>query len=73
MPPKLILKYREIIQRLKALGFVEDHIVGSHVVFYHSKTGKRAVVPKHAKELAKGTVKSIIRESGLDVQDFLQG
>jgi predicted RNA binding protein YcfA (HicA-like mRNA interferase family) len=73
MPPKLPLKFREIAKRLKSLGFVEDHVTGSHIVFYDHTTGRRAVVPKHAKEIPKGTVRSIIREAGINPKDFTQG
>ena len=35
MPKLPSLTPKKIIKKLKKLGFVEDHISGSHVVMYH--------------------------------------
>ena len=45
--------------------------VGSHLVLV--KTGNRAnfSVPQH-KELAPGTLRALIRASGMDVEEFLE-
>jgi predicted RNA binding protein YcfA (HicA-like mRNA interferase family) len=59
---------------LRFHGFIEDHATGSHFVFYNSKTKRRATVPRHPKDLPKGTLFSIIREAGFnrgDLMDFL--
>lgn len=69
--PKLPLNPRVIMRRLKKLGFIEDHVTGSHVVFYHPTHKRRAVVPKHSGDLPKGTVHAILRESGISTTDFL--
>lgn len=71
MPPKLPQKYRDIHRKLRKLGFVTDRTSGSHVIYFHSATGRRAVVPRHVRELPKGTVKAIVRESGIDIEEFL--
>ncbi|MFA5129903.1 MAG: type II toxin-antitoxin system HicA family toxin [Patescibacteria group bacterium] len=71
MPPKLPTTYKEIHRKLIALGFVIDRIKGSHVIYYHDRTKHRAVVPKHVRSIPKGTVKAIVRESGVDIVDFL--
>ena len=70
MPKLKALTPKQIIQKLKELGFVEDHQRGSHKIFYNVTTGKRAVVPFHARDLPKGTLLAIIREAGLDKKDF---
>lgn len=61
---------KEVIRKLKKLGFVEDRQSGSHKIFYHSKTKDRAVVPYHLKELPKGTLSAIIREARILKEDF---
>jgi predicted RNA binding protein YcfA (HicA-like mRNA interferase family) len=71
MPPKLPQKFLEINRKLLKLGFEIDRMAGSHVVYKHPITNRRAVVPKHVRELPKGTVKAIVRESGIDIQEFL--
>lgn len=67
-----ILKPREIIQKLKKLGFIEDHITGSHIIFYHPESQKRAVVPYHLKDLPPGTLSSILNESGVSKEEFIK-
>jgi predicted RNA binding protein YcfA (HicA-like mRNA interferase family) len=71
MPPKLPQKFRDIRRKLLILGFVVDRSSGSHVVFRHPESLRRAVVPKHVREIPKGTVKAIVRESGIDLDVFL--
>ena len=58
---------------LEKLGFQLDHTTGSHFVFYHPKTKRRAVVPYHTKELPKGTVMNILREAGITKDDLVKG
>lgn len=72
MPKLPILKPREIIQKLKKLGFIEDHITGSHIIFYHPESQKRAVVPYHLKDLPPGTLSSILNESGVSKEEFIK-
>jgi predicted RNA binding protein YcfA (HicA-like mRNA interferase family) len=43
---------------------------GSYVIYRHPVSLHRAVVPKHARPLPKGTVKAIIREAGIDAESF---
>lgn len=53
------------------VGYEFDRQRGSHMVLRNSKSPhRRMVVPDH-KELAKGTLRSIIREAGLTVDEFV--
>lgn len=61
---------KQIIKKIKKLGFVDDRQSGSHKVFYNPVSKKRAVVPYHLKEVPKGTLSAIIRESGISKEDF---
>jgi predicted RNA binding protein YcfA (HicA-like mRNA interferase family) len=45
-----------------------DHQTGSHIILRHS-SGRRLTVPNH-RELAKGTLRSLIREAGLSKDEF---
>jgi len=67
-----ILKPKKIIQKLKKLGFVEDHITGSHIILYHPQTKKRAVVPYHLKDLPSGTLISLLKEAGISKEKFIK-
>lgn len=71
MPRTPALKPREVVRRFKKLGFVEHHQVGSHLTLKHPKTGKRAVIPMHLKDMRKGTLLAVLRESGIDKDAFL--
>jgi len=72
MPKLPALKPKEIIKKLKKLGFVKDHQTGSHIIFYHPQTKKRAVVPRHLKDLPKGTLNSLLKEAGIEKEEFIK-
>ena len=63
---------KKVIKKLKKLGYVKDHTTGSHLVFYHPKLKKRAVVPYHLKDIPKGTLLSLLKEAGIDREEFLK-
>ncbi len=66
------LKYREVIERLRANGFVFDRPAkGSHEIWYNPATKCRTTVPHHPGALALGTLRAIIRQTGLSVDEFL--
>ena len=66
-----VLSAREDIQKLKKSGFVFDrHAKGSHEIYYDSTTHRRTVVPNHPRDIPKGTLKAIIKEAGLTVEEF---
>jgi predicted RNA binding protein YcfA (HicA-like mRNA interferase family) len=50
-------------------GFVQVRQKGSHVIMKNESTGRTVPVPDHP-ELARGTLGSIIRQSGLDKSLF---
>lgn len=72
MPPKLPLRAKDIIRKLERLGFIQDHVTGSHVILYYAIHRKRATVPFHRGDLPKGTVRSILREEGITLEEFLR-
>jgi predicted RNA binding protein YcfA (HicA-like mRNA interferase family) len=76
MPKLPAVKPRAVIRFLERNGFVLDHVSGSHLVYYHPSSKRRAVVPKHNRDIPKGTLLSLLREAGFtreDLIDFLQG
>jgi predicted RNA binding protein YcfA (HicA-like mRNA interferase family) len=76
MPKLPAVKPREVIRFLERNGFVLDHASGSHFIYYHPLSKRRAVVPKHNRDVPKGTLASLLREAGFsreDLIDFLQG
>ena len=63
----------DVVKALNRLGFSISRQSGSHIILIKNNLeGKRTVVvPKH-KELAKGTLLSIISQSGLSKEEFLK-
>src|SRR3989338_9645415 len=72
MPKLPSLKPREVVKKLKKLGFIEHHQVGSHLTLKNPDTKQRAVVPMHLKDIKRGTLASILREIGIDRDSFLE-
>lgn len=70
MPKLPSFKPRQVIKKLKKLGFIEHHQVGSHLTMKHPQTKRRAVIPMHLKDIKKGTLLSLLRETGIEKDDF---
>jgi predicted RNA binding protein YcfA (HicA-like mRNA interferase family) len=64
MPKLPAVKPREFIRFLERNSFVLDHVSGSHFVYYHSLSKRRAVVPQHNRDVPKGTLVALLREAG---------
>jgi len=65
--------YREVARRLRTFGYVFDRPgPGSHEVWRHAETGRKVTLPHHARDLAEGTLRAVLREAGIDVEEFLK-
>ncbi len=76
MPKLPAIRSRQVVRFLEQSGFALDHTSGSHYVFYHPRSRRRAVVPSHNRDLPKGTLMSLLREAGFsreELIDFLAG
>jgi predicted RNA binding protein YcfA (HicA-like mRNA interferase family) len=61
---------REVVKALGRIGYEVDRQRGSHIVLRNSEPPyRRLTVPDHD-EVAKGTLRSIIRQAGLGVEEF---
>ena len=66
------LSGEEIIKSLSKIGYEIDHQTGSHIILRLNKYPfRRLTVPKH-KVLAKGTLRAIIRQTGLTRDQFFE-
>ena len=73
MSPRLpVVNARQAIGALLRAGFVVERIAGSHHIMAHPDDPTRAVtVPFHgARDLKPGTLRSIIRQARLTVDEF---
>ena len=73
MPKLYRLSGREVIYFLGKLGFEQVRQRGSHVVLRKTVPGGHigCVVPLHP-ELAVGTLRGILKQAGITVEDFLK-
>lgn len=71
MPKLPVLSGQEVRRIPEAHGFQQVRQRGSHLVMQRSQDGGTTTipVPDHA-ELRTGTLRSIIRQSGLEVEAF---
>jgi len=61
---------RECAKALNAVGFYLKRQDGSHLVLRRDDPFAQVVVPDH-KELDRGTLRAIIRQTGLSVDEFV--
>ena len=65
-------KYPEVARRLRKFGWVYDRPgPGSHEVWRHSPSGRKVTLPHHRRDLAEGTLRAVLRQAGIDVEEFL--
>lgn len=61
---------REVVAALSKAGYKKDRQKGSHIVLrQEAYPHRRIVVPDH-REIAKGTLRAIIKQAGLTVEEF---
>ncbi len=66
----LIVSGRDVVKALKKINYEFDHQTGSHIVLRRTiEPFRRITVPDH-KEIAKGTLRAIIREAGISIEEF---
>ena len=65
-----ILPPERIISALSKLGFDKISQKGSHAKYRNIKTQRIFIIPMH-KEIAKGTLKSILEQADVDLKVFL--
>jgi predicted RNA binding protein YcfA (HicA-like mRNA interferase family) len=58
----------DAVKAFSRLGYVVDHQTGSHIILRHPNL-RRLTIPNH-RELAKGTLRSLIREAGITKEQF---
>lgn len=67
-----VVSARDMIKALHKIGYDVDHQSGSHIILRNKKyPHRRLSVPNH-KEIARGTLRSIIKQSGLEMKEFLK-
>lgn len=66
-------RYRDVIKRLKVFGFVFDRqAAGSHEIWFNKSTGRYTTVPNHPGDMPEGTLRAILKQAGIDPEEFLK-
>lgn len=68
MCTNMYMNSRDVITAIKADGWVEVAQKGSHVQFKHPTKPGRVTVPHPKKDLPAGTLRSIARQSGVNLR-----
>ena len=68
MPPVPGLSAREVVQTFEALGWSVARS-GNHIILVQEGRNVSLSVPNHS-EVARGTLRSLIRQAGLTVAEF---
>ncbi|QWR76703.1 type II toxin-antitoxin system HicA family toxin [Candidatus Magnetomonas plexicatena] len=65
-----VLSGKDLCKALEKFGYFIDHQTGSHIILRHYLPPyRRAVVPNH-KEIAKGTLKAILNQTGITIEEL---
>lgn len=61
-----------VIRKFRHAGFAFDRQAkGSHEIWWNPSTRRRTTNPNHPGDLPEPTVRAIVRQAGLTVDDFL--
>ena len=72
MPKLPIISGKDLVKVFTKLGYGIDHQTGSHIILRHKDPPhRRLTIPNH-NEISKGTLRAIIRQSGLKREEFLK-
>ncbi|MBI5404483.1 MAG: type II toxin-antitoxin system HicA family toxin [Ignavibacteriae bacterium] len=65
-----VLSANDLVKTLYKIGYLIDHQTGSHIILRNANYPfRRLTIPNH-KEIAKGTLRAIIRQAGMSVEEF---
>ena len=66
-------RYRDIVKRLKAVGFEFDRqVAGSHEIWYNKQTNHYTTIPNHPGDMPEGTLRAILKQAGISPEAFLK-
>ena len=64
--------YRKIVILLKKYGFeFYRQAAGSHEIWYNPQTNRFTTVPNHTGDMPEGTLRAILKQAGIDTDDFI--
>lgn len=65
-------RYREIVKKLKRLGFqFHRQAAGSHEIWVNPETNRFTTIPNHPGDMPEGTLRAILKQAGVEPESFL--
>lgn len=65
-------RYRDVAKRLRKFGFTFDRqAAGSHEIWHNPTTDRYTTLPNHPGDLPEGTLRAILKQAGVELEDFL--
>jgi predicted RNA binding protein YcfA (HicA-like mRNA interferase family) len=65
-------RHHDVARRPRKLGFSFDRqAAGSHEIWHNPTTGRYTTVPNHPGDLPEGTLRAILKQADLAVDEFL--
>jgi len=70
MPKLPLVSSLKLAKALEKAGFILERTTGSHNIYYHPQTCRKAVVPIHSKDVPKGTLCKLLKEAGISKEEL---
>ena len=67
-----VVKPKEVLRALQRTGFFIDRQRGSHIALRHKNKTGTVTVPLKKRDLKPKTLKSVIDQAGLTVEEFVK-
>lgn len=66
-----VISGEDAVRAFTRLGYERDHQTGSHIILRHVASPHRRLTGPNHRELSKGTLRALIRQAGLSVEEFV--
>ncbi len=64
-------RYREVVRKLRVLGFEFDRqAAGSHEIWFNRTANRYTTIPNHPGDMPEGTLRAILRQAGVSAEEF---
>ncbi len=66
-------RYSKIVKKLKVFDFTfYRHAAGSHEIWFNPSSGRYTTIPNHPGDMPEGTLRAILKQAGIEPEDFLK-
>lgn len=62
----------DCVKALEKAGFTQRRQVGSHLTMRRDDPYAMTVIPMHRERISPGTLRSILRQAGMSVEEFVK-